>query len=577
MKNKLNFFNLKLKAAATPVQVTKDEVIYYGEKNEYFNYLIDLYLNSSKHSAIINRKARYILGSGFESEVREKSINDYLIFGGFALFISRDVNGNITNVEHLNFANIRKLEDENYIAVSKHWCKRTGVFKYVHQRDVEYKKYPIFSDTEIFPVSVFVFENLVFNNEYPLPSYVGASQYIELDYRVCNFWNNSVSKGFTPSHIINMVEGNMTEEEKQTLEASIQDKFGGDDRAGTFILNLIRNKDQATDIQVIPQQNTDQLMNLLNNAIQQEIFISHSVISPTLFGVRVAGQLGGRDEIVDAYTLFKNTEMLPLRLRIDNQLKKFIGDYEIKDVDAFTEDWASLKGILTIDEIREKLGYSPLTQEVKSTLDNETKLKAAKLLKERNVIAFSKYLGSARDVEGKQNASDEIKFLVKFAEVSDYEYDALKWLSRDATLSTRDLAHILGVTVDALALILKKLKAQNYLDANGYLTSKGLGVIQDKSPFVTEMRYSYEWAMGFGAKDKKTSRDFCKEMLSESTQRKSTNQLWTREDIDAVSDEVGWDVWAMRGGWYRVPNTEVSIPHCRHIWQQHVVISKKQK
>jgi len=62
--------------------------------------------------------------------------------------------------------------------------------------------------------------------------------------------------------------------------------------------------------------------------------------------------------------------------------------------------------------------------------------------------------------------------------------------------------------------------------------------------------------------------------MKESERRKAEGNLWTREEIDEISAEVGWDVWTMRGGWYRVKGTEINIPHCRHTWKQHIIISK---
>ncbi len=65
--------------------------------------------------------------------------------------------------------------------------------------------------------------------------------------------------------------------------------------------------------------------------------------------------------------------------------------------------------------------------------------------------------------------------------------------------------------------------------------------------------------------------------MNESKKRIAQNKLWTRSDIEELSNEVGWNVWTMRGGWYRLPGTEISIPYCRHIWKQHIVYVKNNK
>jgi hypothetical protein len=55
----------------------------------------------------------------------------------------------------------------------------------------------------------------------------------------------------------------------------------------------------------------------------------------------------------------------------------------------------------------------------------------------------------------------------------------------------------------------------------------------------------------------KTTRDFCKEILSE-------DKLYTRNEIEQMSNEVGYSVFIHTGGFW---NDEGTIkPHCRHQW-----------
>ena len=45
-------------------EVKNKEYIYFGEDNNYPDYLIELYLRCAKHNAIINGKTNYIYGGG---------------------------------------------------------------------------------------------------------------------------------------------------------------------------------------------------------------------------------------------------------------------------------------------------------------------------------------------------------------------------------------------------------------------------------------------------------------------------------------------------------------------------------
>lgn len=373
----LDLKKFKFSSQSSPTVKNVNGIIHYGDKNDFYIYLTDLYLNSSKHNAIVNGKLQMIDGivEGVDNdfiEFRRKCIKDFLIFGGFAIKIVKDLNNNIQSFSHIPFQNIRKLDDGENVAISSNWVRKNGVFKYYRNNAVEFIDLPIYRKDEIQPVSVFLFERLDYSGVYPIPDYIGGLQYIEMDYRVANFWNNTISKGFAASHIINIYSAGLTEEEKDIIDAQIQEMFSGDDNAGSYILNFVRKEGEGTDIQTIQQPNLDNLYKLLNDAITQEIFISHRVTSPMLFGVRTEGQLGGRNELLDAQNLFYSIYVKPTRNNIDRNIKSILGiNYNTRDEYLVSQDILQLKDILTVDEIREALGYPPLGTNSKKEDKNE--------------------------------------------------------------------------------------------------------------------------------------------------------------------------------------------------------------
>ena len=96
--------------------------------------------------------------------------------------------------------------------------------------------------------------------------------------------------------------------------------------------------------------------------------------------------------------------------------------------------------------------------------------------------------------------------------------------------------------------------------------------IKEVAEPVLEVRYKYSWAAGFSNKDKRTSREFCKVMLDLADQGK----VYTRDDIDGISNIMGYSVWNRRGGWYHTASG-VNRPQCRHVWEQQIVIRKGNK
>jgi hypothetical protein len=71
MSNTTNFLNVLTFAEARQPEYTEKKgenggYIEFGKKNDYPNYLVDLFTKSAKHNAIIKSKVNYITGNGFK-------------------------------------------------------------------------------------------------------------------------------------------------------------------------------------------------------------------------------------------------------------------------------------------------------------------------------------------------------------------------------------------------------------------------------------------------------------------------------------------------------------------------------
>jgi hypothetical protein len=62
----------------------------------------------------------------------------------------------------------------------------------------------------------------------------------------------------------------------------------------------------------------------LNEQVQQEILMSHRVTSPMLFGIKTEGQLGGRNELIEAYEAFQTSYVEPRQAQLDRCLNFYI-------------------------------------------------------------------------------------------------------------------------------------------------------------------------------------------------------------------------------------------------------------
>lgn len=288
--------------------------IMFGVDNLFPELLLYLYNKSSNHNAIINGKVTYILGKGIDSEnlksvnrhgeninkVLKKICTDTELFGGFYLEVIWNMSG-VPEFIHLPFQTVRKAKDQAGYYYCKHWDWRKHKRAdptYMPPLDIERKfGSQIFAYKEYRPGC----------DAYPLPGYFGALNDIETDVEI-SIYNLSVMKnGQFSGKLISFFNGVPTDEEKRVLEKQWDRKFNGSGNAGKTMLAFNRGTDKEPNVADLSATDLDKLFDQLNKTVQAEIFSGHQVTSPMLFGIMEPGKLGGRNELQDAYEIFKNT------------------------------------------------------------------------------------------------------------------------------------------------------------------------------------------------------------------------------------------------------------------------------
>jgi hypothetical protein len=669
--------------------------ITYGAFNEYPYYLLDNYRRSSKHNAIVNGKVNYIVGGGWQpgekmtveqqaryakffdglsehddlNDITEKLVLDLELFNGFAVAVTWNKMGTIAKMEHIPFEKIRVDKDERMFQVAD-WYDDAMVQLYPKIGDVE--KIPAFDADNRIGKQLFYYRVYAAGvKSYPLPEYMGGLAWIEADVQVANFHNNNLRNNFWGGYLINFNNGIPTPEEQGDIERQIKRKFSGTDNAGRFVVTFNDDVSKAPTLEPLTPSDMDKQFEILNKAIQSEIFISHRVVNPMLFGVKTEGQLGGRQELVEAYELFKATYVND-RVRKVERMMNYLGSFngvegmELIPVEPITERLSeqALLTIMTPEELREKAGLpalekqpadvvgpNPQPDEVPQTPaqlsnDNIKKLSGREYQNLMRIVrhyaqekitlemartmlsagfgltpeevntllgvqeqAFSEPQWGEEDTEDYGWGDEEFKVLEvvasKFGSSSD-EYVVMhsKPMRFDADLDdqVRQAFAELGEEEKELDEKIEKYRKKNR-DASVEEMAKEFGVskakvakrvayliTKDRYPIaravdqiakegakptaepVLEVRYKYSWAAGFSNKDKRTSREFCKVMLDLADQGK----VYTRDDINGISNIMGYSVWNRRGGWYHTASG-VNRPQCRHVWEQQLVIRKGNK
>ena len=357
-------------------EVKSKDWVLFGEDNKFPEHLLYLYNKSSNHNAIINGKVIYIIGKGYETgtgkvnsngetfnEVLKKLCIDIELFGGcYAEVIWKKGGG--AEVRHLPFQSLRRAKENNGYWYSKNWAK------YNTDRPVFI---PDFNENNRAGVHVLAYKEYRPGTEvYPLPGYFGALNDIETDVEISKYNLSVIKNGMFSSKMIVFNNGQPTKEIKSKIEADFKKKFTGSENGGNFMLVFNEDPAKAPTVQDLSTTDLDKLFDQLNKTTQAEIFSGHLVTSPMLFGIMEPGKLGGRNELQDAYEIFKKTYVAYKQEAINNIAKMLmplcgIAGSELIPVDAISLSLnpVDFKDMLPKEWVFEQLGidvekYQPL-------------------------------------------------------------------------------------------------------------------------------------------------------------------------------------------------------------------------
>ena len=618
------------------------EWISYGADNNFPALLLDMYDNAPKHRAIVDGKADLIAGKGWnvnnkalsvlnaakliqftqtinpsESlyELTKKISLDLELFGGF--YIQAIWNNLRTDFDlyHVDFSKIRTNKTQDKFFFSNDWkaynqsSDKTG-FKEIEKFDPEKKTSGIFYYKSYRPNQ----------GVYPLPGYVAALKYIEIEKEIANFHLNNIKNGFVGGTLISFNNGQPTLEEQKEIEKQIKNKHTGTDNAGGVVLVFSEGKDKEPSVIPLRSNDFDKAFEVLNKTVTQEIFTGHRITSGQLFGIDGESAFA-RNVIRDASEFFQNTYVTPKQQTLEGVINDFANLLNIDgklniiplEILSFDIPESVLMSALTQDEIREKLGLAKIDK-AKANQDEATinainslsPLVANKVLDQltpnelRRLIGLNSILGGeviaapteirmskvlseaeALEVFDKYGESSEGYEIihaeaipVNFATITITTLDKaiIDILSNDNLISNKNLAEALKVDVKTIEEEILKLTDNGLIeivDNERNLTKKGESIKKLDSP-VEEILVRYKYGLKPGVKGEvllDTSREFCKKEIKK-------DKHYTRQEIEALENDLGTNVWLTRGGWYHNPKTGLTSTSCRHIWQQ-VLLRKK--
>lgn len=563
----------------------------YGHRNDYPNYLVELFNKSAKHNSIVKSKVHYICGNGWTGsegfinkpnrtenldDLTRKVSLDIELFGGAYIEVIWGI-GRIAEIWHLDYTKIRTNKDN-----TQYWYKEDW-----KDNKEKHKIYPAFNPKNSQGKQIlYMKEYRPTSQVYALPSYFGALNYIESDIEVSKHVLGNAKTGFSASKLITLPNGEPSPDEQSVIHRKFKNTYTGADGI-KYMLAFVNDASRKPIIDDLGQSDlTKEDFGRVDSLIQTNIFSGHMITTPSIFGIAEAGKLGSRTEMRDGYEIFKNTYVNAKQMFLESTFNMLAG------YAGYAED---LK-IIPTKPIGMELTEATLLQIApKEWLLEQAGIDITKYqqpVPEPEKVALSAHFDFRSLDEFGESKSNFNVFKQRayfqetqlFEDVSQLQSNILDLITKDKRITPEVIAEVLKEDVGSVKRVI------GILEEKGYITSKetSIGKGDDKSiiierkltapiseivesmkPKTTEflIRYSYEWRQGFNDSDLDTSREFCKYFVT-------TDKMYSRSEIEAMSARLGYDVFSRGGGWYTIPDTNRHRPFCRHQWKANVVTRK---
>jgi hypothetical protein len=516
----LKFIQLETYTSPTIVEQKNKEWVEYGQDNNYYQYLIDLYYGSATNNACIKGISDLIYGDGLEVVRADRHLGGYLDLK--KLFHEDCLRNAAMDLKMLGQCAIHlvKSKDRKKYVKAEHWaiqtlrpekCNDKGEIEGYYfapdwsklKRGQKPHRFAAFGFDDSATECVLVIKPYSTGNYYFSPvDYQGGTQWAELETEISNYHINNIKNGMAPSMLINFNNGQPPAEVKDMIEAQIINKFTGSSNTGKFILSFNDNAESKADITPVQLSDAHNQYQFLSTESMQKVMMSHRVTSPMLLGIKDSTGFGNNaEELKTASILFDNTVIRPFQRLLLDGVRKIMNangynlDIYFKTLQPL--EFTDLSGKVVNEETKEKeFGFAKAIPEFTDEIEGEW----LDYLKDKGEV-----IGEEFELIDESPVTDdnEYKFFKRFANPEDKSKD-------------------------------------------------------DKGVYLIRYRYAPMGASG-------NSRQFCKDMVANA----KMGVVYRREDIDTMGDDgingqfapsgkSNYSIWKYKGGvnckhqWYRL-------------------------
>ena len=310
------------------------DFIKYGEDNDFYSKLIELYLLSPTNSRCINGICDMIYGKGLNatnSEEKKKEFAEMKL-----LFNPTDLRRMINDLKHLGEGMVQLVynNDKSKIVKVIHTPRETwraakavnGIVKkyYYHpdwknyKRNDKLKELPTFKNgSKDDRVELYIWKPYRSGfYYYSPPDYQGCLQYAELEKEASNYHLNNMKHGFSPSILVNFNNGVPPEETQQEIANKIHDKLtgSGGDR---LVVAFNDDPEDAATIDAVHLPDAHAQYQFISEEAREKIMLGHGIGSPILLGIKDNTGFGNNaEEIRTASILMDNNVIVPFQKMI---------------------------------------------------------------------------------------------------------------------------------------------------------------------------------------------------------------------------------------------------------------------
>ncbi len=321
---------LKFEAYNPPkaVESRQDNWVNFGKKNDYYEFLIERYNNSTTNNQVINNIVKLIYGKGLTAKDAAQKPNAYAQL--MTIFCKDDVKKLVTDLYLLGQCAIQVIysKDGKSIVSAKHMpaqllrpekCNKDGEIENYYYSDnwADLRNFPATPipafgfggnrGIEILTIGNYTVGQKYFSNV----AYIGGLAYAKLEEDISTYLISLLQSGFSPLTIVNFANGTPDQNEQKKIADSVLSKASGSAGVKTIIA-FSNGQDNKTTIESVPVSDAAAQYEYLSEEARAKIMLSHGVTSGLLFGIPSAnGFSSNADELKTAYVLFDNNVIIP--------------------------------------------------------------------------------------------------------------------------------------------------------------------------------------------------------------------------------------------------------------------------